>query len=252
MNGQKITIGFLSLLGRLYSLRKHFYYKNPPDNGRPDRTIIDVIGPPGVGKTTIIKHLLKNGIIGRKRIPVLGLHELCNLNDPLFASHPKLIFQKEKSNYKNARKLHGLQKKLNILFSDIYLKEKNTTNKVLLVDEGVGHHFTSKLIALSDSDPDTFNSIMSYRAFVFLSASPEIITERVVERRDSVGKIIPAHKNMEADALFLHSKKTLALRRELYQKTQSAGVPCIEINTELGVSESAALLKQFIRDLIKD
>lgn len=227
------------------------YYRMHNDlNGRNKKVIIEIIGPAGVGKSTFINQVKKKGLISRYKVPKFNIRDAFKSKDLDFDFHAKLFGLKVKNELPGGKGLHRFQDMLLWLFRDQYLHITNNRGKLFLVDEGLGHHFTSELIEAHNADPGLFEAVVDKRCFVALKSTPEIIAGRIMGRKKAKGQILPYHDGLTAKQLEAYLSHRMANIECLMNLAKNAGVPCLTINTDDDKKQQLLDFESFLQNLI--
>ncbi|TDR57280.1 hypothetical protein DFP85_10195 [Halomonas ventosae] len=197
--------------------------------------VIDLVGPPGIGKTYLIKSLIKNSILTSRRLKVGKEKKEC-------ASRARLLSIAANE----LDDIDILQRKAIKILYDLNMHEFPAT---VLVDEGLSHQFTNELCLLSELYPDDFRAIMNNRAVINLTASPEMINERIKRRSKTKGQTLSYHKNMTCDELSLFNIEVMGRRAMLIRRMKESGFPGLTIDVDKGLDEIISDINNFILDL---
>ncbi|WP_141441173.1 hypothetical protein [Vreelandella titanicae] len=89
---------------------------------------------------------------------------------------------------------------------DKYVEDKKIPT-VLLIDEGLFHHFKYEISDNWGKDKALFSKLMEKRVIVHMTARPEIIAERILKRYRKTGNLLPYYKiNMNMKLLNIVEK----------------------------------------------
>ncbi len=234
---------FLKMLLQIYSSKKAYIVNRTEANSR--FLIIEIIGPPGIGKSTVLKTLNKEGIISSIPTPHWIIDEYLQSFSNFDPEYIELI----QAATKKIKDLRRLKQHLYWLMHEKYLLETARENRFYMVDEGLGHHFNSALVELSIHNRDSFFRLMQNRAMIFLKSNPETITQRIIQRNKSSGIIRIQHRNKNMDLLTLENQKKLASKKKLFQQLSEINTPAIVVNTDLGLEQSKTQIRNFISKL---
>ena len=165
--------------------------------------VVDVIGPPGVGKSRLIKCLIKENVLNGKRQKFDKTRTVCKSRAFLLSLASTRL-----------NDISILQKKATKILYDLNI---HSTTSIVLVDEGLCQHFMNELCLLANERPNDFNLIMKKRAMINLTASPRLINDRIRDRTERGGALRSYHKHKTEEQLsrfntqFLEQSEALAL-----------------------------------------
>jgi len=197
--------------------------------------VIDVFGPPGIGKTTFLMALQKAGVIEKKRV-FIDFKEQDSSPHALLLSAAAL---------KHVNLL-TLKRKANKLHFDINIQNGNSC---YLVDEGISHQFTTQLLGLYTENRHAFDDFCSTRAAINLSAPVSLINERINLRHNKSGVLNKHHKGKSTLQLEEFQKKLLEKRKLLCEAYESAGMPVLTIDTSYCSDDLIIKTKFFLKNL---
>ena len=227
------------------------YYRIHNDlNGKNKTFIIEIIGPAGVGKSTFIDKVKKGGLISRYKVPKINIDNALKNKTLGVDFHAKLFQLKVNNELPEGRGLHRFQDMLLWLFRDQYLQLPKNQGKIFLVDEGLGHHFTSELIDAHKSDPGLFNAAINNRGFIALTAKPETIAKRIVGRKEKTKHILPYHDKKSPKQLEAYLNNRMKSISRLISVARQAGIPCLELNSEEPIKNHLNVTASFLKTLI--
>lgn len=156
---------------------------------------IEFLGASGVGKTYLYKRVIrkqKNWVDKKNYDYNLARGWNVPFYELLAEEKIKLI---NKSGYSNLDKMFLFTFSEAVLLRDLYIK---TTNHDLIVsnDDGILHNYTDVLNNIITNKPSQdLIWFLSNRLAVFCHASPEVLVERIYNRKEKDGQIRPQHKN---------------------------------------------------------
>ncbi|MDI5891877.1 hypothetical protein [Halomonas rhizosphaerae] len=120
---------------------------------------------------------------------------------------------------------------------------------MVLVDEGLSHHFTNELCVLSRDNPTDFNVIMDNRAVINLTATAETINSRIRYRKKTAGRMLPCHRGKSNDELLSFNIQVMQGRATLARLMEDSGLPALTIDMETDVTFIIDKIKRFMLEL---
>jgi hypothetical protein len=174
------------------------------------QTIVEMIGPSGIGKSTLLKSLSQTaGCPPWLDLPQAGQEELAKSRATPTPWKPADLFLLERKltntlaeQFNVLHRYQHLHNRYRRLHFDVLLRE-NPRNGVFLDDDHICHLFTTELVALGQVEPDLFKEFMTGRAFVFLKLSPIQILKniRAMPNRGDEGlfELIETSQRFECD-----------------------------------------------------
>ncbi len=206
---------------RLKSVANHYFFNRAGfrvygvNASIDDNCMIDIIGPPGVGKSWLIKQLASNGMVSKKES---AFHKVLT-ESPFHASLLKLSSDDKLD-------LDVLRKKAGKLLYDLNVSH---SPGIYLIDEGVSHHFASELVRLHSNSRDEFLSLVSKRAVINLSASPTLIVDRIESRAAQLGYIAGCQRGLGRKELIDFTAEALRVRHQLCSLLSMEHRPVLEL-----------------------
>lgn len=179
---------------------------------------IDLVGPPGIGKSSLIRAMTKASLILPGRIKL-------NKNNRICASRARLLSLAALQ----IDDMEVLQRKTVKLLYDLNITCCGTS---VIVDEGVCHHFTNELIELSRSSPHDFDKIMQGRAIINLTATPELVNSRILYRDARQGHMLSCHKGKTDKELLMINLRVLHQRAVLTSIMEEKDLPTLTVKAE--------------------
>ena len=170
---------------RLIYGSNHYVFEANWANKNLDKEIkvVNIIGPPAVGKSTSIEKKLEENVLRLKRKKLLKPFDSDGFYNHLLKTHCKRI-----------RTLKEFNDRISDVIYDSNIVEMSIfENDVVLVDQGLPHFFYRELIHLYENDKNTFKRFVSRRGLVLLVAEPEVILKRKKLREDETGKLVKSH-----------------------------------------------------------
>ena len=159
-------------------------------------TIVELIGPSGIGKSTLLKALSQS----TQSPPWLdlvaaGREELAKPRTSATPWAPADLFLLDRKltntlaeQFNVLHRYQHLHNRYNRLHYDVLLRE-NPRNGVFVDDDHVCHLFTTELVALGQVEPDLFRTFMAGRAFIFLKLPASQILRNIRAReRSGIGR----------------------------------------------------------------
>jgi len=227
---------------------------------------IDVLGPPGVGKTTILNQLIKSGdeksdwklqdralfeiflksnISLKEKVKIayplrritiikrfINAYPVEEFNNEVLRKHFHLIESKVNSRLKDEKypefsRIKSIYK-YQLLLKEIYLIFKYQKNDIVFSDESITHH--TKFSELSKSYEIEGDKKLILPDLVFhITSKPNIIVDRIIQRRDN-GRIIDRHKKMNMEQLTLDTETVIHSIKNKSQLLSELGVPTVNID----------------------
>lgn len=179
---------------------------------------IDLVGPPGVGKSYLMRTMIKASLIHAEK-------EKFNKSRRLCPSRAKLLSLAALQ----MADIEVLQRKALKLLYDLNV---TCCGASVIVDEGISHHFTNELIELSRSSTSDFDNIMHGRAIINLTATPELISSRIIERDKGQGVMRSFHKGKTDKELRTVNLLALQQRAVLMSIMEEKGLKTLTISAE--------------------
>ncbi|XKE44006.1 AAA family ATPase [Halomonas organivorans] len=197
--------------------------------------MIDLVGPPGVGKSWLVKQLSAAGIFKKKSS---SFYKVCTKS----SAHSKLLMLSARA----ITDLDVLRKKNIKLIYDLNVSQ---TPGAHLVDEGVSHHFTNELIQLHAESRDLFLTLTAKRAVINLFASPSLVVDRIETRAAHGGYMAGCQLGMGRNELLDFTEKAMKSRHDLCSVLSEENCPVLEL--EIGIDSSFATTEviRFIEEL---
>ncbi len=180
--------------------------------------IVDLVGPPGIGKTTLIKALIERSLIQAENDSFDKKERVCKSRARLLSLAAL-----------NQGDIATLQRKAVKLIYDLNISQ---SRKGYVVDEGLSHHFANELCSMFLESPDDFKLLMQRRAVINLTASPETICSRIRIRGNKTGRLLPCHQDKSDEELVIFNTEALRGREYLATCMKEAGYPILTVNME--------------------
>jgi len=162
------------------------------------KVIIEFIGPPGVGKTT-----LKNAVLKQVQLYIHDKAEVKYLRNGVSDDCPywQLLGKKME---RIEGLVDGVQDRFKAL--DFFIREikieseiRRTLHDSYIMDEGLCHNFNSELLTLTD---ESFLRCIENRWIIYLRPeNPKAIVERLIQRAQSAKQVVFYHQGKAPDEL---------------------------------------------------
>jgi len=178
-----------------------------------DIKVVNMIGPPAVGKSTSINKQLDDNVLSLRRKKLLKPLDSDGIYNHLLKSHCKRV-----------RTLKEFNDRISDVIYDSNIVEMSIfENDVVLIDQGVPHFFYRELIHLYESDIDAFKSFVSRRGLVLLVAEPELILKRKKRRENETGKLIKSHKGKTDSEIIDFTRNITSIYKKLFSCYEKCG-----------------------------
>lgn len=242
-------------LGRLrtFEYKAHFFVKGVFDyqiENANKSLFIEVVGCPGVGKSTLIDYMeekrLIKGLI-RARLWIARLQRNTNIDSAYkrILDYKLISLENERSRFKYS------QYAITPRAIDKYVEDKKIPT-VLLIDEGLFHHFKYEISDNWGKDKALFSKLMEKRVIVHMTARPEIIAERILKRYRKTGNLLPYYKNKHEYEIAEYCRKAQKKRKKVIGEFEKRGVPVLTVNAEDGEQANTKHIDDFIKILMND
>lgn len=217
-------------------------------NAEKQSFIFEMTGSPGVGKSTLLNHMMDSQFI--RKVGLTGLssdrfgdHDEIRMAYDRVLKHTLNTFEKKQDIEKHSRRA---------AVSLALHRQMRSTEKpaILIVEEGLFHHFKHSLIGIYASDKPSFDIMMERRAIIHLTARPEAIAERVIKRHEETGKLLPYHANKDFRQICDYCQDSQASRENALKFFKSVGVPVLTISAENSPNEMASQITAFIHETL--
>lgn len=227
---QLLTFTAKNWFGRLrtFEYRTHFFVKGVFDyriDSANKSLFIEVVGCPGVGKSTLIDYMEEKRLIkGLFRAKLWIARLQCNTSiDSAYRrilDYKLISLDNERSRFKYFR--YAITPRA----MDKYVENKKNPT-VLLIDEGLFHHFKYEINDNWEKNNALFSKLMEKRVIVHITARPEIIAERILKRYRDTGNLLPYYKNKHEGEIAEYCRKAQEKRKQVigeFKKKRSASV----------------------------
>lgn len=163
-----------------------------------EKVIVEFIGPPGVGKTT-----LKNAVLQHIQLHLHDKAEIKYLKNGVSDNRPFWQLLRQKLERVEAL-VSGERDRFRAL--DFFIREVKIESEMhrnphhsYILDEGLCHNFNSELLSLTD---DSFLRCIENRWIIYLRPeNPKAIVERLIQRTQSTNQIVFYHQGKAPDEL---------------------------------------------------
>lgn len=252
-----VSISSLKNTISLCYLENHYgkYFSDKLDSGNRFKFIIEFIGPPGVGKTTYYKFLLKRLKVKYSYIEARDIKALLYTyvrNNIRFSDiHDRLFKDIMKYMALDIEPLESKLKKTNFELKEIECDALSAQfNGLVINDEGICHHFADLLAKYLHCYKDD-NSIMHFfknRLIIYLHAPKEIILDRIKERNRTQNHIWNHHKGLSDDDIMDLTEADLKVKYEFYKELKELGSNAIvSIDSQYNIFDNLNIIFNFIR-----
>ncbi|WP_157955136.1 hypothetical protein [Halomonas denitrificans] len=197
--------------------------------------IVDVIGPPGVGKSHLIKHLIKGHVLNNERQKIDKKRMECKSRALLLSLASRRIID-----------IGILQKKVTKALYDLNI---HSATLGVMVDEGLCQHFMNELRMLASERPDHFDFIMKRRALINLSTSPKQINVRIRTRAKRKGIMRSYHQDKTEEELSQFNSQFLEQSEALVTTMRERNFSAITIDVSKGDDVVIGEVVDFLRSL---
>ncbi len=181
--------------------------------------VVDLIGPPGIGKSHLIKCLIKKNAIHASRQKFDQARRVCISRAYLLSLA--------------AMRLDDIGVLKNKSIKILYDLNIHSADWGVLVDEGLSQHFITELCEMSSDRPDNFDFIMRRRAVINLTASPTFINNRIRDRAAKTGTLLSYHKEKTDQELSSFNIKFLEGSEKLALLMKKRDFPVISIDASM-------------------
>jgi hypothetical protein len=206
---------------------------------------IEIVGPSGVGKTTLYEELLQVSNHSLKGQPSVDLPAKNLIYDNI--SHFKLLEKKILSistkQFNSAQKIILMNYFSATLLRDLYIRFEDTNSKYLL-DEGILHNFAKELSVLSGKD---FLELVDKKSVIYIRPDKsETVVDRLLKRANEVGHMATHHQGLNYQQLVKITEESVFNLDNLIQLLEKCGVRLLSLRAESEKKENQKLALNFI------
>lgn len=202
---------------------------------RASLAMVEIIGPPGVGKSFTIAMLRKQGVIATDRRIV----RFSAIRSEAHAYLLKLCCERRETDLKL------LKRWANKLHYDALLSA-SVPDRTAVIDEGVSHQFPGELVALHDYSAELFKKFYLGRGLIYLSAPQDQVLSRVRSRAREDGKLLPYHEGRTDSEISSMTKKTVEKQEMLIKRMNDIGVQICMVDTINSAEHNCGLISEFL------
>lgn len=219
------------------------------DSSREENLIIEFIGTPGVGKSTLIRHFFKNfnSVYTNQLINLekeskyfnTSTIELKDLYDQLLKQK---IIEVSKTKHCGEVQLHLIKNAKNSLVRDVIAHEY-FSNKIVFIDEGMLISTSDILYTYCEAD---LKEYIKGRLVIFCDTDEEIISKQLINRKAKTNNLDlkeEHYRNMVS-----RSKKKL---NQFHKKLEEINVPTLKLDTQDDPQENSQQINDFIYKHLK-
>lgn len=216
--------------------------------------IIEFIGAPGVGKSTLCNYYLKHHglktkgeIFTRKQIAAIasGLSvEPTGVHDRIL--NIKLQHDAGISEMTAVKKLRSIQN-FRVFVDHDYVIQNYVKDKLIFLDEErLLSYFLDRAELFSKAEIDAY---FKNRIFVFCDTSSENILAQIQERAKK-GRLIARHQNLTEAELLQDIDQRRAITQERFNKLKDNKVAIIQVDIRAGLEKNTQILDEFLSKTI--
>lgn len=241
-----IKTGNVSPFRNVFSKRKNIEITPP--------IYIEFVGVPGVGKTTLFKEIDFNmhpNLITSSKF--LNYH---SIKDKINSLDKNEVYQKladysfariSKSNYLHSDKLMLAAWSYYAISTDLEIVN-SSSNHTIISDEGIFKNLRPSIYDLYKNDIELFKHLINNRAIVYCYASTEVIVNRIQNRINVHGNLLPQYKVDSYDELYNEIDGSLIKWDEFINYIKDY-LPILRIDTEEDIYQNTLKIADFIRML---
>lgn len=233
--------------------KAHFFVKGvfsyQLDNANTS-LFIEITGCPGVGKSALIDYMEVKRFIIRLNRAKLWVARLQH-NTKIESVYRKVLDYKLMRLEDEGVRFKYLRYAIIPRAMD-KLVDARKTPIVLLIDEGLVHHFKYEINDNWEKDKAIFSKLMEKRVLVHMTARPEIITERILKRYRETGNLLPYYKNKQEWEIAEYCRKTQEKRKKIIREFEKRGVPVLTVNAEDSEQTAAKYIDDFAKGVMSN
>ncbi len=221
-------------------------------SGRTGQSV-ELIGPPGVGKTTLIDHMAQDAI---NRTWVTSQEVMGCLGDrepvpETFSDYEVLLGLKLEATLKYDFKVTNKDKYSLLAFfrsvadQDIRVRQSGAFT---VVDDGLLQNYSNEMGRLYHENRDVFLRLVQNRSVVYMRASEKTVHERIIHRK-AAGQLIRIHRGCNDDDLIQFTKRVLEDMTTFVEILEQAHVPVLFLDAWKAPEEYTNQVLEFINGL---
>lgn len=194
--------------------------------------VIEFTGPPGVGKSFLIRELAKQ-----------GSHKKLRRN---FSSIELNSFRKHLLQEKINHMPHLEDKELQRLRRDQWFCQ-DAGNEALLLDENLTQHQSREIVSALQNEVDGYEEFLAKRLVVILEDDPEAIMEKVRHRHENANHIWDGHRNKSKQEIIDISQRIMESRQRMHEIICLKGGHSLRLNAQTGTETMIKIIMEYPR-----
>jgi energy-coupling factor transporter ATP-binding protein EcfA2 len=223
-----------------FDIRRHPAVKNEPIRSCKTRnTIIELIGPSGIGKTTLLKMVSKHLRYPWNLSYTTDKRKISKASKKLDDLYHKILFRKISSLYEQEKEVDRFAK-LSAFFIKRMLEDRHLKYSEILdnggwfLDDGFCHSFTAEILQLlgnKECDDEAFMFLFENRNFILLNAPVDRIVDNLKNRQlnnKESGNDYMTYYGDEGIEMFL--QESIKNKRKLIDHSVQYGARCYTIS----------------------